>query len=335
MAGIEVKTDTYSHTFNPALEPIATVRPGETVTIHTEDALGGRIRSESDLPGATLAGTDPNPLTGPIFVEGAEPGDTLTVRIESLEPARDFAASCFVPYMGGLTSTESTRMLQEPIPEKTWIWRLHEGSQELPVDGPPAADLSPDGLYLENESIRVKVPWKPFMGSVGVAPALEAIASVTPGPHGGNMDCPDVRPGNTLLLPVFVDGALFYAGDAHANQGQGELCGVALEIPCRLTVVFGVEKGKRIRWPRIVSDDALMVVGSAKPMEDAARIAYSELVLWMEEFGFTRWEAYQLLGQVGGLYVANMVNPLYSLVASVDKRYLKRCWPPPAARGET
>ena len=89
--------------------------------------------------------------------------------------------------------------------------------------------------------------------------------------------------------------------------------------------MFGVEKGKRIGWPRIVSDEALMVVGSAKPMEDAARIAYTELVLWMEEeFGFTRWEAYQLLGQVGGLYVANMVNPLYPLVASIDKRYLKR-----------
>ena len=329
MAGIEIKTDTYSYTFNPALEPVATVRPGQRVTIYTEDALGGKIRSESDLPGATLAGTDPNPLTGPICVEGAEPGDTLTVRIENIEPARDFAASCFVPYMGGLTSTESTRTLQDPIPERTWLWRLREESRGQSADGSPVAEPSAEGqpaerLYLENETIRVKVPWKPFMGSIGVAPALEAISSISPGPHGGNMDCPDVRPGNTLLLPVFVDGALFYAGDAHANQGQGELCGVALEIPCRLTVVFGVEKGKRIRWPRIVSDDALMVVGSAKPMEDAARIAYSELVLWVEDFGFTRWEAYQLLGQVGGLYVANMVNPLYSLVASVEKRYLKR-----------
>jgi amidase len=325
MSGTEVRTDTYSHTFDRGLKPVARVRPGERVIIYTEDALSGKIRSESDLPGATMAGTDPNPLVGPIFVEGAEPGDTLTVRIESIEPARDFAVSCFVPYMGGLTSTESTRTLQDPIPEKTWIWPLRGEPAGPAAAGPLAAGPPPSGLCLENPDIRVRVPWKPFMGSIGVAPALEAIASITPGPHGGNMDCPDVRPGNTLMLPVFVDGALFYAGDAHANQGQGELCGVALEIPCRLTVVFGLAKGERIKWPRIVSEDALMVVGSAKPMEDAARIAYTELVLWVEEgFGFTRWEAYQLLGQVGGLYVANMVNPLYSLVASIDKRYLER-----------
>lgn len=310
MARVEIKPGNYAYSFNPYLEPIATVHPGDRATIHTDDALGGRIRSESDHPSTALAGVSPNPVSGPISVEGAEPGDTLSVYIEGIEPARDFAVSCFVPNMGGLTSTEYTRTLQDPIPERTWIWSLHAG---------------PEGRYLENREIRVRVPWRPFMGSIGVAPALEAIASITPGPHGGNMDCPDVRPGNTLYLPVSAAGALFSAGDCHANQGQGEVCGVALEIPCKLSVVFGVEKGKRIGWPRIVSDEALMVVGSAKPMEDAARIAYAELVLWMEEeFGFTRWEAYQLLGQVGGLYVANMVNPLYSLVASIDKRYLKR-----------
>ena len=310
MASVEIKPRDYAYSFSPYLEPVATVRPGDRVVIHTDDALGSRISSESDLPSKALAGVSPNPLTGPIFVEGAEPGDTLAVHIEDIEPARDFAVSCFVPNMGGLTSTSFTRTLQDPIPERTWIWSLKEG---------------PEGRHLENRDVRVRVPWRPFMGSIGVAPALEAIASITPGPHGGNMDCPDVRPGNTLYLPVSTGGALFSAGDCHANQGQGEVCGVALEIPCRLSVVFGIGKGKRIGWPRIVSDEAIMVVGSAKPMEDAARIAYAELVLWMEEeFGFTRWEAYQLLGQVGGLYVANMVNPLYSLVASIGKRYLAR-----------
>jgi acetamidase/formamidase len=307
---IEINHESYSHSFSPHVKPIARVRPGQTVVIHTQDALGGRIRSESDLPSAAMAFTAPNPVTGPIFVEGAEPGDTLAVSIKSIEPARDYAFSCFVPNMGGLTSTKYTRSLQDPIPERTWIWPLREGAE---------------GMYLENAEIRVRVPWRPFMGSIGVAPAMEAISSLSPGMHGGNMDCPDVRPGNTLHLPVSVDGALFSAGDGHANQGQGELCGVALEIPCRLSIVFGVEKGKRIAWPRIVSDDAIMVVGSAKPMDDAARIAYAELVLWLEEeFGFDRWQAYQLLGQVGRLYVANMVNPVYSLVASVEKRYLRR-----------
>ncbi len=310
MTPIEIPASHTSPTFSPYLEPVASVRPGEPVVIHTLDALGGRVRSEADSPTEAEKDFSPNPVTGPIFVEGAEPGDTLAVRIESIEPASDFAFSCFIPFMGGLSSTAATRTLQDPIPERTWIWDLHEG---------------PEGRYLENKDVRVRVPWEPFMGSIGVAPAVEVVATVTPGPHGGNMDCPDVRPGSTLYLPVSMPGALFAAGDGHARQGQGELCGTALEIACRLTVTFEVEKGRSIAWPRIVSDERLMVVASAKPMEDAARIAYAELVGWLaEDYGFDRWEAYELLSQVGGLYVANMVNPLYSLVASVEKRYLQR-----------
>ncbi len=310
MSCVEIKADSYTHVFSSHLRPIATVSPGDTVVIHTRDAMDGKVSSADDLPSRVLAGHDPNPLTGPLHIEGVQPGDTLSVYIESIEPARDYAVSCFIDHLGGLSSTEHTRTLQGPLPEKTWIWTLHEGE---------------DGLFLLNDEIRVQVPWRPFVGSLGVAPPLEAIASITPGAFGGNMDCAEVSPGNTLYLPVFTEGALFSAGDCHANQGQGELCGVALEIPCRLSVVFGLIKEKPIKWPRIVSQDALMVVGSAKPMEDAARIAYAELVLWLEEeWGFSRWEAYQLLTQVGRLHVANMVNPAYSLVASIAKRYLQR-----------
>jgi amidase len=306
---VEVKQHAYSYAFNPYLEPVARVTPGDRVLLHTEDAMGGSIRSKMDLPSVTLSASL-NPLCGPIYVEGARPGDTLAVYIESIEPARDFAASCFIDHFGGLTSTAATRTLQEPLTERTWIWALKTEAGER---------------YLINEDIRVKVPWKPFMGSFGVAPWPEAISSLTGGPFGGNMDCPDVKPLNTVHLPVYAEGALFFVGDCHANQGQGELCGVALEIPSHLIVVFDVIHGRSVQWPRIVSEDAIMVVGSARPMEDAARIAYAELALWMEEeFGFTRWEAYQLLTQAGGLYVANMVDPAYSLVASIDRKYLKR-----------
>lgn len=311
MSIVEIKQKNYSYAFNPYLEPVARVRPGDKVIFYTEDSFEGRIRSESDLPSKVLAGIRFfNPQTGPIFIEGAEPNDTLSVYIESIEPTRDFAVSCFLNNFGGLASTKLTRTLQEPIPEKTWIWQLETGTE---------------GKYLINEEIGVRVPWNPFMGCLGVAPALEVISSATPGPFGGNMDVPDVRPLNTIHLPVYNEGALFYVGDCHANQGQGEVCGVALEIPCRVSIVFDVKKGKAIEWPRIISNEAIMVVGSARPMEDAARIAYAELVLWMEdEFGFTRWEAYELLTQVGGLYVGNMVDPAYSLVASISKKYLKR-----------
>jgi amidase len=302
---VEIKPEDYSYVFNPYREAIARVNPGDRVTIHTNDAFESRIQSESDVASTALATAKfLNPQTGPLYVEGAEPGDTLAVRIESIEPTRDFAVSTLVPYFGGLTSTAMTRTLQEPLPEKTWVWKL-------------------DGERLTNDDVGVTLDWQPFMGTLAVAPDLEAISALAPGPFGGNMDVPDVCPGNTVYLPVWNEGALFYTGDCHARQGQGELCGVALEITSKVTVVFDVIKDKAIEWPRIESPDKIMVVGSARPMEDAARIANTELILWLEEeHGFDRLDAYQLLTQAGGLYVGNMVDTTYSLVASIDKKYL-------------
>ncbi len=304
---VEVRPDSYSYVFNPYREAVARVNPGDRVTIHTNDAFESRIQSTEDLPSRALATAKfLNPQTGPVYVEGAEPGDTLAIRIESIEPTRNFAVSALIPYFGGLTSTPFTRTLQEPLPEKVWVWHLSE-----------------DGRSLTNEDLGVEVDWDPFMGTLAVAPDLEAITALAPGPFGGNMDVPDVRPGNTVYLPVWNEGALVYTGDCHARQGQGELCGVALEITSKVTVVFEVIKGQTIEWPRIESESAIMVVGSARPMEDAARIANTELVLWLEEeHGFDRWDAYQLLTQAGGLYVGNMVDTTYSLVASIDKKYL-------------
>ncbi len=306
---IEVKPESFSYVFNPYREAVERVKPGDRVVVHTEDAFESRIQSTEDLPGEALATAKfLNPQTGPIFVEGAEPGDTLAVRIEKIEPTRDFAVSALIPYFGGLTSTVMTRTLQEPLPEKVWVWNLSE-----------------DGNSLSNDELGVEVDWDPFVGTLAVAPDLEAISALSPGPFGGNMDVPDVRPGNTVYLPVWNEGALVYTGDCHARQGQGELCGVALEITSRTTLVFDVIKGQTIEWPRIESDDKIMVVGSARPMEDAARIANTELILWLEEeHGYDRLDAYQLLTQAGGLYVGNMVDTTYSLVASIEKKYLAR-----------
>jgi acetamidase/formamidase len=302
---VEVKPETFSYVFNPYRPPLARVKPGQQVVIHTQDAFESRIQSKEDLPSKALATAKfLNPQTGPIYVEGAEPGDTLAVRIDKIEPTRDFAVSCLIPYFGGLTSTIMTRTLQEPLPEKVWIWQLRDG-------------------MLSNEDIGIELPWDPFMGTFAVAPDLEAITTLAPGPFGGNMDVPDVCEANTIYLPVWNEGALFYTGDCHARQGQGELCGVALEITSKVTVTFDVVKGQTIAWPRIESPEALMVVGSARPMEDAARIANTELILWLErEYGYDRWNAYQLLTQAGGLYVGNMVDTVYSLVASIAKRYI-------------
>jgi amidase len=306
---VEVVPQDYSYVFNPYRESIARVKPNERMIIQTNDAFESRITKKEDLPSRALATAKfLNPQTGPIYVEGAEPGDTLAIHIESIEPTRDFAVSVLIPYFGGLTSTNFTRTLQDPLPERVWIWKL--------VDG---------GNNLHNEELGLKLPWEPFLGTLAVAPDLEAITALSPGPFGGNMDVPDVKPGNTVYMPVWNSGALVYTGDCHARQGQGELCGVAMEITSKVTVVFDVIKDKAIEWPRIESDEAIMVVGSARPMEDAARIANTELILWLEhEYGYDRWDAYQLLTQAGGLYVGNMVDTTYSLVASVDKKHLGR-----------
>jgi len=293
----------YSYVYSPYREPIATIPQGEPVAIYTIDAFGDAIPDESTLPSKTL-GPYLNPQTGPFFIEGAEPGDTLAVRIENIEATRDWAVSCTVPFFGGLTSTNLTQMLQDPLEERVWLYRR-----------------TPENTWQYRD--KWAIPWAPFFGTIGTAPLIEAIGALAPGDHGGNMDVPDVTIGNILYFPVKHPGALFYVGDAHAAQGQGELCGVALEIAAKGTFTFSVIKGKAIAWPRIESPERLMVVGSARPMEDAARIAYTQLIKWMvDDYGWDKLDAYQLLSQAGGCYVGNMVDTTYSLVASVAKSYL-------------
>ncbi|MCH8207191.1 MAG: acetamidase/formamidase family protein, partial [Chloroflexi bacterium] len=167
------------------------------------------------------------------------------------------------------------------------------------------------------------IPCEPFYGTIGTAPELEAISSLAPGFHGGNMDAADVCPGNTVFLPVHVPGALLYVGDGHAAQGDAEVCGVAVEVPTRGTMTAQLIKGRAIATPRVESDDYIMTVGSARPMEDAARIAFYELVMWLEaDYGIERLMAYQLCSQVARVRLANMVDILYSIVAKFPKRYL-------------
>lgn len=295
----------FAYVYSPYRDPIATIRDGETVGIHTVDAFGDVVTSEDTLP-SKLLGAYLNPQTGPFFIEGAEPGDTLAVRIEQIEATRDWAASCTVPFFGGLTSTNLTQMLQDPLEERVWIYNRTAQNTWQYKD-------------------KWEIPWAPFFGTIGTAPHIEAISSLSPGDHGGNMDVPDVTIGNTIYFPVRQPGALFYVGDAHAAQGQGELCGVALEIAAKGTFTFEVIKGKTITWPRIESPDRIMVVGSARPMEDAARIAYAQVIKWMvDDYGWDKLDAYQLLSQAGGCYVGNMVDTTYSLVASCPKRYLTK-----------
>lgn len=301
---IEIKKqEKYSYVFSRYLKPIAEVKQDEEVVLHTLDAYEDMIKKETDKPSEIL-GKYLNPLTGPIFIEGAEPGDTLAVEIVNIEADRNYAISCNIAEFGGLVSTPTTRFLNDPLEEKVWFYKK-EGNRFKCNN------------YLD-------FPWKPFLGTIGTAPDMESISALTPFNQGGNMDVKDVCIGNKVYLPVAVEGAMFYTGDCHANQGDGELIGTALEIDGKITLKFHVIKGKKIKWPRIENDEYIMTVGSAKPMEDSARIAYVELVEWMEEFGWNKLEAYQALGQCGEMYVGNMVDTFYSLVAKVKKEYVMK-----------
>ncbi|MBW3633909.1 MAG: acetamidase/formamidase family protein [Chloroflexi bacterium] len=294
----------YAHVFSPYAEPITSVRPGETVTIQTVDCFGGRLTREVQIPSEVVGDAPLNPLTGPIWIEGAEPGDTLVVHIDAIHPVGDRAVSCLLPSCGTLSATHEAPTLASPLPERVWVY-----------------ERTSRGSYAWGD--RWEIPWAPFFGTIGTAPARGAVSSDTPGSHGGNIDVPQATIGTALHLPVRIPGALVPVGDAHAAQGQGELGGPALEIAAVGTFRFALIKGQATAWPRIESGDELMTVGSARPMEDAARIAYTELVGWLvADYGFDRLDAYQLLTQVGGLTVAQMVNAAYTLVASCPRRYL-------------
>jgi acetamidase/formamidase len=298
----------WSYVIGPYKAPAAIVKPGETFVVETMDAFEDRIDSpDADI---TKIITLPyvNPLTGPIFVVGAEKGDTLTVKVEAIEVTRDYGVSALIPDFGGLCGTAFTRTLNPSLPAKVMLHRIKGNEITFSDDLDIAA-----------------IPYEPFYGTIGTSPEIEAISSLAPGFHGGNMDAADVCPGNTIHLPVHVPGALLYVGDGHAAQGDAEVCGVATEIPTRGTLTVGLIKGQAIATPRIESDEFIMAVGSARPMEDAARIAFYELVIWLEsDYGIDRLTAYQLCSQVARVRIANMVDILYSVVAKFPRRYLPR-----------
>ena len=306
MQKISAAPETSVFVIGPYNEPVARVRTGEKITIETLDAFGNKITSPDDDISQIISLPFVNPLTGPIYVEGAEKGDTLVVTIHDINVIRDYGVSALIPDFGGLCGTVFTRTLQEPLPAKVMLHPINE-----------------EGIVF-SENLKIPaIPYEPFYGTIGTAPEIEAISSLAPGFHGGNMDAADVCPGNKVFLPVNVPGAMFHIGDGHAAQGDGEVCGVATEIPTRGTLTFEVIKSKTIGTPRIESDKFLMAVGSARPMEDAARIAFYELILWLEQdFGIDRMTGYQLCSQVSRVRLANMVDIQYSVVAKFPKKYL-------------
>jgi acetamidase/formamidase len=297
---------TFHYTIGPYSQPVLHVKPGDRVVVETRDAFEGKIKEETDKPSQVLQVPFLNPQNGPIMIEGAEKGDVVAVYIEKMAPRGDdpHGFCCMIPNFGGLTGTDYTALLNEPLPEIVRKIKIDE-----------------ENVYW---SKRNTLPYKPHIGTLSLSPEIDSINSLTPDNHGGNMDVPDMGPGSITYLPVRSPGGRLFIGDAHACQGDGEVCGTAVEYQSTTTVRVDLIKKWKIDWPRLENEDALMSIGSARPLEDATRIAYRELVLWMAaEYGFDKWDAYMMLSQVGKVRLGNFVDPKYTVGAMVAKHYLK------------
>lgn len=301
----EALQKTYHYTIGPYSDPVLHIKPGDRVTVETRDAYEGAITSEDDKPSEKLTFPFLNPQNGPIIVEGAEKGDVIAVLIERMSPrGHDPHGHCaLIPEFGALTGTALTATLNAPLPEKVRRVKVDERN-----------------VYW---SKRHTLPYRPHIGTLSVSPELDSISSLTPDSHGGNMDVPDMGPGSITYLPVRSPGGRVFIGDAHACQGDGEVCGTAVEYQSTTVIKVDLIKGWSIDWPRLENADGLMAIGCARPLEDAARIAYRELIRWMvADYGFDQWDAYMLLSQIGKVRLGNFVDPKYTVGAMISKDYL-------------
>lgn len=294
---------TPDHYFNTigAHPPVLTIAPGDTVVTTTIDAFG------VDANNVKVA-RNPNPQTGPFFVEGAEPGDTLVVHIDRLTPNRDTGYTGAV-LSANVVDPEFAREL--PVLPKI-TWRIDAANQTATPD--PAVP------GLEGFAI----PLEPMLGCFGVAPkGDQAISTMTSAEHGGNMDYRGFKVGTTVYLPVFEPGALFHLGDGHATQGDGEIAGTGIEISMDVQFTVELRKGWGINWPRGEHDDAIFAAGNARPLDQALQHATTEMMRWLQaDYGLDVQAASTLLGQCVEYDVGNVYDPAYTVVCKVPKRVL-------------
>jgi len=296
MRRIERSNRVFSYSAEHA--PCARLAAGESVLIETTNAFGDQ-RFE---PGDTLADLDleqADPLTGPLYVEGAEPGDSLAVHIEHIELVGT-GAQGIIPDFG--TLDWASMPLHFFTPENGRIKWLRG----------------------------IEFDVRPNLGAMGVAPAERSIPSIEPGDHGGNQDTKYVCAGSTVYFPVFHPGALLFVGDCHQIQGDGELCGVAPETDSEVTLSVDVLKGKTIRRPRIMAADRFMTLASAATLEEAVKVAVRDAVdLLVEEKGLTEDEAYLLITVKGDIEICQVVDPLMTVRVAMDRDFYEQLQPAP------
>jgi len=299
-----------AYTFGGA-SPRQRIASGTRIISWSEDCFAGAIRTPADLPSRVLTPGRDNPQTGPFHVEGAEPGDTLAIRLLSIEPARDYAVSASLPNFGALVGTDQTAMLGTTLPEGVWRYNLDAKRRMLRTS-------SSDGRF------QWEVPLAPFLGCIGVAPAGgEVRSTIVPGNFGGNLDCTELRAGNTVYLGVNMPGALFSFGDGHYAMGDGEIMGAAVEGAMNVDLIVDLVKGVPTPIPRIENSREVMFIGSGRPLEDAARVAYKAMVGWVREHaGLSELDAYQFVAQSVRAPIIQLVDPEYTVLVKLDRSLL-------------
>jgi len=306
--------DNVKFTYCYAHAPVMHIRAGDSVVTSTRDASNDAFSMSDKTLAPKLDLAKVNPQTGPFYVDGAEPGDTLVVHLDKIDFNRDWGWGGSIPYFGALAPEYKTAMITPPAPDRLFVWRIDRNRRVGTLD-------------LPNSKIgRIEVPLRPFFGTIGVAPVgKECISSLVPGSHGANMDFNEVVEGVTMHFPVYEKGALFMLGDGHAAQGDGEIDGAAIETSFNVKFTVNLIKGKRIGWPRLINDKVIMSIASTRPLMDALRLACVDMINWLvEDYGYEKYEALQLLGQTAQLKIANVVDPQYSVACVVDKKYLPR-----------
>jgi acetamidase/formamidase len=300
--------------YDASVKPVLRVASGDTIRVETMVARGlQRLRAagvkEEEIPDAlkvaertvTERGPGAHPMTGPIWIEGAEPGDVLEVKIVGFEFLHPYGVSGFIPGSGTL-------------PDDFPYVRFHLVRFDVRAG---TAQFAP-GITLK---------LAPFFGSIGVAPNLLVgrISSGPPGPHAGNMDNKELVAGSTLYLPVHVPGALLSLGDGHAMQGDGEVTLTALETSLRGTVQVTVRKGKRLNWPRAETPTHYIAMGLNPDLDQAAQLATREMVDFLAaEKGIARDEAYILCSLAADLHVTQLVDGTKGVHAMIAKSIFTR-----------
>ena len=292
-------------------EPVLRIADGDSVATTTADASGRDHTGHQVTAGG-------NPQTGPFFVEGAEPGDTLEVTIDEMTPNRDTGFTATV-IAEAVLDPEAVRGLP---PRAIMLWAIDrvagtvsprpgDGSQEGFIDPSPALA----GLVL---------PLAPMVGCFGVAPERgQAISTATSGPHGGNMDYRGFGPGVTVQFPVSAPGALFHIGDGHAIQGDGEIVGTGVETSFDVRFTCRVRKGRTISWPRGEDREFIFTAGNARPLDQAVQHSTTEMVRWLDQdYGLDARAASILMGQVVRYEIANVFDPAYTVVCKMPKPIL-------------